>query len=71
MTLTGGGGWEGGSKSKNFRDQSRHSLKGACEASNSLRWEGMGNEQMSVDTTKENKHYRRADLRRKTLKGVF
>lgn len=59
-----------GSESKNFQDQSRHSLKGAGEASDYLRWEDMGSEQMSVDTTKGNKHCYRADLRR-TLKGDF
>lgn len=31
----------------------------------------MGSEQMSVDTTKGNKHCRRADLRRTTLKGNY
>lgn len=39
---------------KNFRR--RDSLRGTGIASNYLWWEDMGKEQMSVATTKENKH---------------
>ena len=50
----------------------RQSLRGAGKAGNYLWWEDMGGKkQMSVDTTKENKHCRRTNLCRKIYKRDF
>lgn len=49
----------------------RDSLRRTGRAGNYLWWEDMGKEQMSVDTTRENKHGRRTNLCKKFKRGIF